>query len=114
MSSMTESNLATTQVYRVYIKASPQAVWDAITQPEWTQRYGYGGSVISDFRPGSPYRAFASDEMRALAALAEDGGYDLVVAGPRPERRLARLLGRSVSHSLLSRCRTSVLAVRAE
>jgi nucleotide-binding universal stress UspA family protein len=49
---------------------------------------------------------------RALAALADSGGYDLVVAGPRPEGRLRRLLGCSVTHSLLSRCRTSVLAVR--
>ena len=34
----------TTQVYRVYIKATPQAIWDAITKPEWTQRYGYGAA----------------------------------------------------------------------
>ena len=36
---------ATTQVYRIVIKARPQAIWDAITKPEWTERYGYGGSV---------------------------------------------------------------------
>jgi hypothetical protein len=30
----------TTQVYRVFIKATPRAIWDAITTPEWTQRYG--------------------------------------------------------------------------
>jgi nucleotide-binding universal stress UspA family protein len=49
---------------------------------------------------------------RTLAALAETGGYDLVVAGPRPVGRLRRLFGASVTHSLLTRCRTSVLAVR--
>jgi nucleotide-binding universal stress UspA family protein len=49
---------------------------------------------------------------RTLAALAESGGYDLVVAGPRPTGRLRRLLGASVTHSLLTRCRTSVLAVK--
>ena len=48
MSTMTE----TTQVYRVYIKAPPQAVWDAITKPEWTERYGYGGVADYDLRPG--------------------------------------------------------------
>ena len=32
----------TTQVYRVWIKATPEAIWDAITSPEWTQKYGYG------------------------------------------------------------------------
>ena len=25
----------TTQVYRIVIKASAQAIWDAITKPEW-------------------------------------------------------------------------------
>lgn len=49
----------------------------------------------------------------ALAALAEAGHYDLVVTGPRPAGPLRRLLRGSVTHSLLSRCRTSVLAVRA-
>src|SRR5207245_2328652 len=41
MTTMTQ--LQTVQVYRVYIKATPQAVWDAITRPEWNERYGYGG-----------------------------------------------------------------------
>ena len=50
---------------------------------------------------------------RALAALAEEGGYDLVVTGPRPVGRLGRLLRHSVTHGLLSRTRASVLAVKA-
>ena len=33
MSTMTETGV--TQVYRVYIKATPEAIWDAITKPEW-------------------------------------------------------------------------------
>jgi len=49
---------------------------------------------------------------RTLAALAENGNYDLVVAGPRKAGFLRRLLGGSVTHSLLTRCQTSVLAVR--
>ena len=55
----------TTQVYRVYIKASPQAVWDAITTPEWTERYGYGSRVEYDLRRGGRYRAFSTEEMKA-------------------------------------------------
>jgi nucleotide-binding universal stress UspA family protein len=50
---------------------------------------------------------------RVLAALAEQGRYDLVVTGPRPGGRLGRLLRRSVTHGLLSRTHTSVLAVKA-
>ena len=50
MSTMTAAN--TTQVYRVYIRTTPEAVWDAITKPEWTERYGYGGIADYDLRPG--------------------------------------------------------------
>jgi nucleotide-binding universal stress UspA family protein len=50
---------------------------------------------------------------RALAAFAEAGHYDLVVTGPRPVGRWRRIFGRSVTHALLSRGVTSVLAVKA-
>ena len=76
MTTDTETRLAT-QVYRVYIKAAPQAIWDAITKPEWTERYGYGARVEYDLRPGGRYRAFSTDEMKA--ARAEMGG------GPTPD-----------------------------
>jgi uncharacterized protein YndB with AHSA1/START domain len=76
MTAETET-MVTTQVYRVYIKASPQAVWDAITKPEWTERYGYGSRVEYDLRPGGRYRAFSTEEMKA--ARAEMGG------GPTPD-----------------------------
>ena len=49
---------------------------------------------------------------RALARFAEEGGYDLVVTGPRRTTRLGRLLHRSVTHGLLSRGSVSVLAVK--
>jgi nucleotide-binding universal stress UspA family protein len=49
---------------------------------------------------------------RVLAALVEEGGYDLVVTGPRPIGRMGRLLRHSVTHALLSRTHASVLAVK--
>ncbi len=76
MTTETEAR-TTTQVYRVYIKATPQAIWDAITTPEWSERYGYGGRVEYDLRPGGAYRAYASDDMKK--ARAEMGG------GPTPD-----------------------------
>jgi len=36
---------ATTQVYQVYIRATPQQIWDAITTPEWTARYFHGARI---------------------------------------------------------------------
>jgi uncharacterized protein YndB with AHSA1/START domain len=62
----TTETAVTTQVYRVYIKASPQAIWDAITKPEWTQRYGYRGIAEYDLRPGGKYRARAPEDMQAM------------------------------------------------
>ena len=56
----------TTQVYRIFIKATPQAIWDAITKPEWTQRFGYGLRDEFDLRPGGKYRGYANDGMRAM------------------------------------------------
>jgi len=64
----TAETAVTTQVYRVYIRATPQAIWDAITKPEWVAKYGYGGTCEYDFRPGGAYRHFPSDEMRKASA----------------------------------------------
>jgi uncharacterized protein YndB with AHSA1/START domain len=59
----TATNVATVQVYRVWIKATPQAIWDAITKPEWTDRYGYTGLADYDLRPGGAFRVVAGDAM---------------------------------------------------
>lgn len=67
MTTMTKTE-ATTQVYRVFIKATPQAVWDAITKPEWIEKYGYGGRVEYQLRPGGPYRHHATASMLAMGA----------------------------------------------
>ena len=56
----------TTQVYEIYIKAQPQAIWDAITTPEWTAKYGYRGAVECDLRPGGAYRAHATADMVSM------------------------------------------------
>ena len=64
MSTMTETGV--TQVYRVYIKATPEAIWDAITQPEWNERYGYPGRGEYDLQPGGSYRAVAGPEAQAM------------------------------------------------
>jgi uncharacterized protein YndB with AHSA1/START domain len=59
-----QERTTTTQVYQVYIKTSPQKLWDAITKPEWTRRFGYGAPVEFDLRPGGGYRSMASEAMK--------------------------------------------------
>ncbi|HEY6053009.1 MAG TPA: SRPBCC domain-containing protein [Gaiellaceae bacterium] len=35
----------TTQVYSVFIRATPEQIWDAITKPEFTVKYFYGAAI---------------------------------------------------------------------
>jgi len=41
-------------VFQVYIKASPERLWQAITDPAMTQIYYFNSLVESDFAVGSP------------------------------------------------------------
>lgn len=89
MSTTTEPRtLVTTQVYRVYIKASPEKVWEAITNPEWNNKYGYGCVSEYDLRPGGKYTGYTNDGMRAM------GAPDVGIAGEilecDPPRRLVQ------------------------
>jgi uncharacterized protein YndB with AHSA1/START domain len=60
MTTMAEINLAT-QVYQVFIKATPEQIWDAITKPEFTEKYFYGSRADYTLEPGGPYRGRAGD-----------------------------------------------------
>ena len=64
----------TTQVYRVWIKAPAQKIWDAITEPEWNARYGYAAPGFYDLRPGGEFRSTPNDGMRKHA---EEFGYPM-------------------------------------
>ena len=68
-----------TQVYQVFIKATPEQIWDAITKPEFTARYFYGSRVQTTGEAGSPIRHLAakSDEL---------WGDDVVLESDRPRR----------------------------
>ena len=80
MTATTETNV-TTQVYRVYIKATPRAIWEAITKPEWSERYGYGGRVEYDLHAGGAYRAFPSEAMKKAGAEMGFPTPDVVIDG---------------------------------
>lgn len=65
---MTSTQTATTQVHRVWIKASRQRVWDAIVDPKWNGRYGYGAPSEYELRTGGAFRVLASQQMRDFGA----------------------------------------------
>jgi uncharacterized protein YndB with AHSA1/START domain len=72
----------TTQIYEIYIKATPQAIWDAITKPEWTAKYGYQAPIEYDLRPGGAFKAHASPPLLAvgLPEIVVDG--EVIEADP--------------------------------
>src|SRR5262249_37701732 len=84
----------TTQVYRVFIKASPEAVWDAITKPEFTERYFHG--VRIELRDGRRWSSLGDGRAWDEAILEEDpprrlvhtwrAGYDPELAAQEPSR----------------------------
>jgi uncharacterized protein YndB with AHSA1/START domain len=59
MTTMVEAK--TLQVYQVFIKADPLRIWDAITKPEFTQRYFHGTRADHELRAGGAYRSLAGD-----------------------------------------------------
>jgi uncharacterized protein YndB with AHSA1/START domain len=68
---------APNHVYEVYIRATPERVWQALIDPEMTRRYYYGTLVQSTWEPGAPLRYDYPD-----GTLAADGSV-LEVDPPR-------------------------------
>jgi uncharacterized protein YndB with AHSA1/START domain len=63
-----------TQVYRVYIKADPERIWAAITDPEWNSRYGYAAPGFYELKPGGRYHSTPNDGM---IDYAKQHGFDM-------------------------------------
>ena len=54
-----KSNLEATmeKVFEIYIKTTPERLWEAITDGEMRRKYTFGVGVTSDWTPGSSYEA---------------------------------------------------------
>jgi uncharacterized protein YndB with AHSA1/START domain len=44
-------------VFEIYIKTTPERLWEAITDSEMRKRYSFGVGTESDWTPGSEYRS---------------------------------------------------------
>ena len=90
----TDQATGTTQIHRVYIKATPERIWQAITDREWNDRYGYSAPAEYELQPGGSYRAFATEEMRRASAEMGWELPDVIVDGEvlevDPPRRLVQ------------------------
>jgi uncharacterized protein YndB with AHSA1/START domain len=66
------------KVFEIYIRTTPERLWDAITDPEIRAKYNFGTRVESDWTPGSRF------EMRHTNADGPLGeGENLEVEPPR-------------------------------
>ncbi len=49
------------KVFEIYIKTTPERLWEAITNPELRAKYNFGAAIVSDWKPGSKYQMGARD-----------------------------------------------------
>ena len=74
--------------YHIFIQATAQDVWDALTGPGWTRKYGYRTLVKCDPQPGGIYLAYASGRRYGQRAG------DLIISGEvleaEPPKRLVQ------------------------
>jgi uncharacterized protein YndB with AHSA1/START domain len=77
-----------TQVHRVFIRATAQQVWEAVTDPSWNARHGYHTPMHYDLRPGGRFHVVPNKEM------LEYGAPDVIIDGEiieaDPPRRLVQ------------------------
>ena len=66
-----------TAVFEIYIKATPEKIWEAITDPTRRAKYSFGVETHSDWTTGSSYRA----GVPGVVDIAE--GENVLVEPPR-------------------------------
>jgi uncharacterized protein YndB with AHSA1/START domain len=76
MTTMTEA-AQSTFVYVTYIRTSPERLWSALTQPEFTRQYWFGMDLDSEWKTGAAWKLKFADGRIA------DHGTVLEIAPPR-------------------------------
>jgi uncharacterized protein YndB with AHSA1/START domain len=66
------------KVFEIYIKTTPERLWEAITSSEMRQKYTFGVGVDSDWEPGSSYEA-----VHPKAGIRISEGENLEIDPPR-------------------------------
>ncbi len=50
-------------VYVTYIKTTPEKLWHAITNTEFTKQYWFGARCESDWKVGSPWKIISDEQL---------------------------------------------------
>jgi uncharacterized protein YndB with AHSA1/START domain/DNA-binding transcriptional ArsR family regulator len=95
-----EGDMAATapaNVFTMFVKSTPDQIWSAITESEFTLQYYYASTVESDWEPGSPYRYLIDGNEAIVGEVLEadpprrlvmtfDARWDEQVASDPPSR----------------------------
>jgi uncharacterized protein YndB with AHSA1/START domain/DNA-binding transcriptional ArsR family regulator len=66
------------KIFEIYIKTTPERLWEAITNPELRAKYNFGVAVSSEWTPGSRYQGAAPNSPTPILS-----GENLEVDPPR-------------------------------
>jgi len=66
MAAEQEAGVKAVKVFEIYIRATPEQIWEAFTSPEWSRKYGYQVIYDYDLRPGGRFQARPNDVMRQM------------------------------------------------
>ena len=79
------------KVLEVYIKTTPERLWEAITDPEIRARYNFGARQTPEWTPGSRYQIGRAGGSRTPRWGREPGGGPAApaeVGSPADRRRV--------------------------
>ena len=85
-----ELELTMEKVFEIYIRTTPERLWEAITDPDTRRRFHFGNRVESDWTPGSPYVVTNPHRRRSAHRGREPRGRPAAPAGAEHARRVGR------------------------
>jgi uncharacterized protein YndB with AHSA1/START domain/DNA-binding transcriptional ArsR family regulator len=60
------------KVFEIYIRTTPERLWEAITNPEIRSKYNFGAGIHSDWSPGSKFTMMAGPNGEYLLGEGEN------------------------------------------
>ena len=66
-----------TFIYVTYIRTSPEKLWQALTEPEFTRQFYFGMTIETDWKKGSAWKTVGTD------GEAKDSGKIVEIDPPR-------------------------------
>ena len=66
---MNTTTAQATQVYQVFIRPTPEAIWDAITKPEFTQKYFHGATIEN--HAGASDAPYSGSELKTVQEVLD-------------------------------------------